>query len=576
MAIYSKLRTPYVEISIGDATGKNMTVLPPQLARLVEKVEIQETLCCNGFNQINITFNEGSREPFPVSVGSFASQELYPLGNSTSSALSNQSGLLVDLRMPKSGGITAIPAKATAAIKAIADIANVISGFLGKDNSVPSPEEKEILVTTPAEANITYLFQPRNQVKVVWGYKEDPLSTRSVRGYILVVTSDFPEKGTPSTTVVAHESAAIADQIIPKKAKSFSIPQPKGLSESLKPIFEEKDLSISIILREMALKMGIDAVVSDKFDTTSHDAGVVTLWSTTESLHQFLSRLSTRYDAVYKMMINPITGKDTIVFLSEKDWSSIPIISTPELMTYRGANSILKSVNIKADYGFPVGALLESVQPSGKKVTTNVNEVNSTLFEGEKPQNNFPKIGNTPGIASGAENLTPTATGTAIVTPESSPENQAAAAKVHTNKSGDNLIALEFSTLGYTRLTPGTVKFSGIGHRYTGYYSIHTVTHTIDSSGYNCKGMATSFSTAQGGVNPVDNKAVKVEKQVGSGLFKAATPVNLSAVTAAISGNTPLSTGGNAKAEYDKKFVNNNGSSAKPDLLSNSNLGIKF
>ena len=79
-------------------------------------------------------------------------------------------------------------------------------------------------------------------------------------------------------------------------------------------------------------------------------------------------------------------------------------------------------------------------------------------------------------------------------------------------KDQQRTIMLEFTTLGYTKFTPGVIDIRNIGVRYSGKYRVITVTHTIDSTGYSTKGSAISFALRAGGVpNPEAQKGQDAE-----------------------------------------------------------------
>ena len=60
---YTKIKTPFYEISIGDSSGQRLVKLPHHILRLVNKVEITEFLEPDNYNTMVLTFQEGSREP---------------------------------------------------------------------------------------------------------------------------------------------------------------------------------------------------------------------------------------------------------------------------------------------------------------------------------------------------------------------------------------------------------------------------------------------------------------------------------------------------------------------------------
>lgn len=83
--------------------------------------------------------------------------------------------------------------------------------------------------------------------------------------------------------------------------------------------------------------------------------------------------------------------------------------------------------------------------------------------------------------------------------PSTSADKHEATSLATTNINNRNIV-LEFTTLGYTKFSPGVIEFRNIGVRYSGKYRLQTVTHTLDGSGYVTKGTAVSFALAAGGV----------------------------------------------------------------------------
>lgn len=521
MTDYSKFKTPFFKISIGDSSGKNMRELPPHIARLVEKVEITETLCCNTFNQINISLIEGSREPYKVSEGHFANPDDYEPEHTD--LLSNRSGLLTDLRITSSGLSAAAPGS-TALVETVTITPPTTDG--AKDNTPPEIINITEEINTPVDDNIHYLFHQRNQIEISWGYKEDELSVRKTRAYILIVTTDFPESGSPRTNVVCHSASAIADQLTTNTGRVFGKKIAVGTDDLGNDLYDWKDDTPADLIASLGKESNTEFIVSPEFRAPVYEAGKAKHWMGGQSLHQFLLQLAVRHHAIYDIIIDVNTGKDTIIFLNRDDFESYPIIKDEELLTYKANGSIVKSVSIKADFGMPVGTFLKGISEEGGIVKAPATQPSAVLFGEAKLQNNFPDTSNPARIAVAANTLSAggTSASSAISVEASSPANVKDGARAIANKMGTAMVSLDFTTLGFPQIVPGSAKFSGIGERYTGYYKIQTVTHTLDSNGYNCKGNAISYTSGTGGVqvtDPVTKKAAPIK----SDLFGAATQV---------------------------------------------------
>ena len=336
----------------------------------------------------------------------------------------------------------------------------------------------------------------------------------------MMVTSDFPEKGTPKTTIVCHSAASAADQVSTKKGKNFGIPAVVNFSESGFPITDLIDLPLAALLRKICAESGIDCIVSREFKFSTYEAGKAKRWMGGESLHQFLTRMASEHDAIYQFLTKP-NGKDTLVFVTRDDWFKSPVSLREDFFTYRGANSILKSVSIKADFGSDVGTFVQSVSETGQTVGVEVQQPSSPLFGEEKVQANCPLLANPVGAAQMADKLSNGGgTGRSEMIAQADTGNQKDIANSKVNGKQSNLLALEFSCLGFTRLYPGSLKFSGIGNRYSGYYNIKQVTHILDSNGYTCRGTATSFSNSEGGVSNENPDSKPIIQKEESNLFE--------------------------------------------------------
>src|SRR6266478_6602950 len=189
---YSKFKTPFYEIQVSDSTGKRKVELPHHILRLVEKVEVFETFQTSEnkeFGTLTVHFIEGSREPANKDV-SIGTEGLYsvPLEKDNSDldisgSLTNRTGIITDLRFSGNSGITFLidEEKRSGKVDNTAQ-KNVIN-------------QKTIRQHNRESSAPLFLFQERNQIKVTWGYKEDPQTVRSFIGHIIMVQTDFPESG---------------------------------------------------------------------------------------------------------------------------------------------------------------------------------------------------------------------------------------------------------------------------------------------------------------------------------------------------------------------------------------------
>jgi len=514
-ADYRNFKTPYYEIEVGDSTGKRLVKLPHHILRLVEKVEIVEAFTPEvAFSTITIDFVEGSREPaspdaslgtsglykIPISAG----VDGYNPDMNVAGSITNRAGSISDLRFSGNGGITFITS--------------------GEKNAqaISTSEQENIVGDTVTRAHTRepkrplFLFQERNQVRITWGYKEDPKSKRSIRGYIIMLQTTFPENGMVRTTVTCQPTLAFLDQIAPTKGIKF------GTRKTVKgnSIVTFEDTETDALLHKIASDAGMSAIISKNLLGPTVDSDKTKMWIAGESFNQFMMRLAAIHDCYYEVIPHPETGQDTLIFIKRADFESRLVITDRDLTTWKYPGSILKSVQIKADFGFPQGNMQKGLNDDDKKagVANDISNVqqfykaSNGKLEQAMPSNPVYQgnpisaaVGVHKNIAGGST------TGTLDVNPSNSRSRQDAMSQAYANKNSRNII-LEFTTLGYTKFSPGVIEIRNIGVRYSGKYRLQTVTHTLDSSGYVTKGTAVSFALAAGGVTI--NEAPKAPEEV--------------------------------------------------------------
>lgn len=494
-ADYSKYKTPYYEIEISDSSGQKLVRLPHHILRLVEKVEILETFEPNQLSTITIDFIEGSREPASTNAA-LGTDGLYKIPVSSdnrdidmaiSGSITNRSGSLADLRFSGDNGITFLTEKERK------------QGKIDRTPQFTVQDKIETRAHLKEDSKPTFLFQERNQVKVTWGYLEDPSSKRSIRGYILMLTTSFPENGQVRTSVVCQPTRTALDQIATVKGKPFGTRERTTKGNS---IVAFKDLKTDDLIRKIADDAGMAHIVSKNLPADTVDADKQKLWIGGESFDQFMVKLAAEHNCYYNVIPDPNTGKDTIVFIKKTEYEGRLVITDTDLTTYKGPGSILKSVDIKADFGKFSGNSQAGITKDAKeqRLTTDLGDV--ALFKGQQaipnsPINNGNPVLGAKGIAENVANGG--VTGTVDMNPSNNKKRIDDIAKNKAEQDSRN-IALEFTSLGYTGYHPGVIEFKNLGVRYSGKYRLMTVTHTIDSNGYSCRGSALSMAVATGGV----------------------------------------------------------------------------
>jgi len=539
---YNKFRTPFFDIEIADSSGKRRVKLPQQLLRLIERVEVMETFEPNQFPTITITFIEGSREPAIVDR-SAGTSGLYKVPSHAGSdkvdmdiagAFHNRAGLLTDLRFSGNSGITFLTEK---------------ERKIGKiDTSSQLNVESDI--TTRAHKSETsspeFLFTQRNRVSVTWGYKEDPESIRTTTAYIININTNFPESGQPTTTIVCQSSKAFVEQLTAKNSIPFGKRVQTGQGNF---ITQFEDIKTYDLLNDLAKRAGMPSIISENLPAEKLDKDKQKVLIAGTNFKQFLDQLAKEHDAVWDLIPGK-SGVDTLVFITRKDLYSKLALKDPNLFSYKQPGSILKSVNITVDFGGLTGATVVNSNSDGsnKGSAQTDPKSNVNMFEGKglrspelvenSPTGKNPipvcsaledslfKNPNTKNSTNIQDDLTGLAyTGSVELVPIEDSKGLTDDKTAVESAQKARLVNLDFTTLGYTKVTPGVIEFRNLGVRYSGAYKVITVTHIIDSSGYNCKGTAISEFLNGGGVVPSEVSKTKdiPEKQVNVKLYREQT-----------------------------------------------------
>jgi len=297
-ADYRKFKTPFYEVSIGDASGKRMVKLPHHILRLISKIEILESFqgdASDSFTTVNIDIVEGSREPASQDA-SLGTNGLYKLpieGNVTdmaiSGSMSNRTGIITDLRFSGSSGITFL----TESERKEGRISNVIE---------PNVNGRDVTRTIPREPKAPeFLFQAFNQVKIRWGYLEDPATQREIITRIAIIKAIFPDTSMPKTTIVCQDTGAFLDQIATTKGIPFGRRIKTSTGNS---VIDFEDIKTEELIREICSKAGMPCIISTNLPFDTLDKNHQKMWIAGESFHQFMTRLAEINNALYRVIPN--------------------------------------------------------------------------------------------------------------------------------------------------------------------------------------------------------------------------------------------------------------------------------
>lgn len=449
---YTKFKTPYYNIEVGDPSWKNVVKLPEWLFRRITKVEIQEAFHTPdnpGTTQLTISFTEG---------------------------FDNDPGIITDLVFDGKQGITSLSED-------------------GKKKENLSPK---------------FLFQERNLVKVTWGYLEDRESSRSYMAQIFQATTTFSDSTSTSTTITCLPWTWIGDQLSTKNGRQFGTKTVTSKAGDSLVAFE--DLKTDALVRKLADDLDMTTIVSKNLLSATVDKHKIKMWVSGQSFHQFMTRLADTSGCVYGIEYNPKTGKNVIIFITKQDFEKRVVIPDVNLLWWKQPGSILKSINLNCNFGGLTDNSQKSVNEKGEEITNKktsqqhivqfrntingkkqeVIDTDPTNVNPSRPAINLGKVANGGTIAGKSE-----------INPAQNKEDQDDKANIK-KAFTPAIVTLDFTTVGFTGLTPGITQISGIGLRYSGKYRIMTVTHTIDSNGYTTKCSAMSQVITGGGITPTN------------------------------------------------------------------------
>lgn len=524
-ADYRIFKTPFFEIEISDPSGKRKVNLPDFLLRLVSKIEIQENLMAGEYEQpsvMTIEFIEGSREPGSPDY-KMGTAGLYQIAldagqpdDNVAGSLTNRAGIITDLRFSGTGGITFLTEQEKK------------TGKVDKGLQVNVQGNNTTRTYKSDSGAPRFLFQERNKIKVTWGYLESPDMRRSVTLSVTMVATNFPESGMPTTVITCQSSAVLNDQIVGKRSKGFSnrITVEKDGHTS----YQFKDMSTEEVVKYIAEKSGMKSVVSNNFLNSVLDKDKQKILMAGESLHQFLFRLARQCGAYYEILPD-VNGNETLYFISKQDMESSPIVKDAELLHWKGQGSILKSVNVSADFSALIGNSQKGINEKGE-VQQEDNKLSEQLYKAHKSSETGRQQEFNPSEPT-KTNANPTVKkfSDSVLGGEhtGSLENSPSKSKERLNHTSQNInddksrtIKIDFVTIGHPKFIPGIMEITGIGVRYSGKYRVINVTHRLDASGYttSCSGISSFLGAGGVKVQKLQKAQEQEDKLVDERLLK--------------------------------------------------------
>lgn len=509
---FSTFRAPFFQVRIGppDAKPDDLQTLPTSISRLISNFEYTEYIDGGqgSASRIHLSFIEGSTRGIDTP------------------------GSVLDLEFSKQGGIRPI-----SAAEAKQNV-QTVEKLQEAENQIYSKATSDTLKTTLTK-NITesqkqikedkprFLLQERNTIEVTWGYRntntsDSNLRTRTVLGTIQRITHRASGDTMPVTEVDALDlGSGEYSKYSRQLGKNYSVGEVRRIlaSKGKKAVLDQYDAKvghpfwknakdadparidgiIESIAAELPNTIADVRLTPEELTRDEKDFNCLRSWPNGMSLHEFLAKdlAENSFAHYYVETKKTKNGKQTIIHVvSRKDFENKARFH----FVWKGGNAgpadylTMKSYQLSlfpegGDGASSVGVDVEKKQLTGDSKKQADLEILSDQSKGRK----IVQVDDKLQLATEGLSITKYGEGSGV-------NDHASAANAYAGRMDRNLV-LEFVTIGIPNLTPGSLKVTNIGARYSGVYYAFAVTHKITAGeGYLCTVQANTNAIAAGGV----------------------------------------------------------------------------
>jgi hypothetical protein len=498
-------RNYFYTIEITSRDGKRRAVLSENIKRLLESVQIQESLITDeqgNPGQLTLSFKQMDYLP--------DDKALRPQDPKVFGELTNRSAAITDLRFDSEKGFTFVS-------KEEMDSGRTTGGRTQNRKNEP----------------IVYLFQGGNYIDITWGYLE-PYKARTRRFTIAKITAEGSGSG-DAVTIQAYD--AVKDFAESKSDQGITF------------IENEKKLSLQQVLFKLAASQGVKlkfdgkvinsypvgTSVYDPERTKQEDSApkVETPFTLPRgvNLKQYLDSLANEYDSYYTIETvkvddiepqpkfaegSPEARRQFTQNLGKKQVGDIE-----EILVFSRVPKFFEKLIGTFKYrdrdGIVLAYALNGLEYP-KDVKASATGGNSEeLFEAKRRTDVLVENDTRPSFVSDRERqqftlaLGTNRVGSSVTSPaetEQSTENYASQANDELQYFAD----LNVTTIGDPEHKPGLIVVDNIGVRYSGEYRAVQVSHSISSASYVTQWIAKRKTIEDAGVGR-DNLAIENEEQ---------------------------------------------------------------
>jgi len=472
----------FYDLEVISYDGKRTAKLTPQIKRLIEAVEIQETEATGGSggqeltNAVTITMTETDYLP---QDGGLRPQDPRVFGQIT-----NRPSSLLDLRFDSEKGYTFV-----------------------------SKEEVESGITDAARNQLTkeepviFLFQKRNRLRVTWGYLE-PYSSRTEEYEITIASVEGSQSGHGKVTVQALNREIELRRAFPENGITFILDPERNIKEQQTPVIPFQKLSLKQTLFKVTEAMGLKLIFdgeevrryppgTDKYDELREEGDDSAppdkpfRITSKMSYYEFIKQLADDFQSY--VSVRTINDEQTLVF----NKTSLVFSEPRETLTYKDKDGLVLNYKIKDESGlFDSPNSGFSIADDGIKKDSRY--VNQQLV---KDDVKTPKRTNTDNNERHNYVLRKPRVGKSEAIPSNGNEDKLAQQVDSESYSRSYFNTIDLTLIGDPLFIPGTYEVQNVGARYSGEYKMFGVKHSLSTSGYEIQMQGKRNSTSEGGIS---------------------------------------------------------------------------
>lgn len=482
-----RLKNYFYRMKITSPDGNQSAELTDEILRLITSVTISESSYSDDsqtYPTLTLTLNETSYLPEDDSFNS--------VNPKVRGQLTNRPGSILDIRFDSEKGFTYVSKE------------ELESGRTRSDRAQSSTSQP-----------VVFLFGGNNKIEIEWGLLQ-PKTSRKRVFTLTTISVQGGGSGHGTVTLTALDGMQLAEKTTLSQGKVFANPTnlaPNTLKQVLFQVTRVLDYDLEFDGQLVtsfppftATYVPVRTVVGG--DTAPPDPKAPITLTRHMNLHEFVRELANQYSSSYEYDTDPKTGRTKLVFTPR----NVKYGNVNYTFTYKDPATGMLSYKIDSVEGQfnPVTSAsngAEGEQAESLTVTEQLLINNNGTTTSEKTtnkQNEAPKVP-APVSRNDAERLSReipgvTNVGRGVTHPSREPD-----ALGQTSKSmydaAKFLSTITVTALGDPAYRPGLAKLNNIGLRYSTYYRMFTVQHTLNASGYVCTFNGKSQFLAEGGVD---------------------------------------------------------------------------